>query len=176
MRRSALLSFMLLLVFSCKPANNDEQQERVDYFDIKRYFEAEIARLGKLRPVVEKTVGINGVLETRQINVENWKQELSAFSDAEINRASWKGLFVVSKTDTTETYSSDNEKVPVQQVKISLRKGEVYKLLIVVRNTNMLYTSADSLTYYPGKFYLVKKQQNIRFLAKKNFVIEGKFR
>jgi hypothetical protein len=175
MRKHALLALMLLVICSCEPAI-DNSNSTAGYFDIKGYFEQETARLAKLKPTVEKTVGVNGVLERKTISIADWQHELGAFSDAEINRASWKGLFVASKTDTTQKYSSNNGKVSVREVIVSLRKGKVYKIFIVLRNKNLLYTSVDSLTYCANRFYLVKKQQNIRFLSNKSYSILGKFK
>jgi hypothetical protein len=175
MRRHALSALMLLVICSCKPTI-DNQNSTAEYFDLKGYFEQETARISKLKPNVEKTVGVNGVLERKTISITNWQHELSAFSDAEINRASWKGLFVASKTDTTQTYLSYNDKVPVREVIVSLRNGKVYKIFIVLRNKNLLYTSVDSLTYCADSYYLVKKQQNIRFLSNKSYLILGKFK
>ncbi|MEJ7558520.1 MAG: hypothetical protein WKF66_09455 [Pedobacter sp.] len=170
------LLLIFLLVCSCKPAINEEQIGQANYFDIKGYFETEIARLSKVKPRIIKSVEVNGVLEKKTVLVTNWKQELSIFSDAEINRVSWKGLFTVSKNDTKQTYLSNNEKVPVKAIEVSLSNGKVNKILIVIRNANLLYTSVDSLIYVPNRSYLIKKRQSIRFFSDKNFLVEGKFR
>ncbi|MFP5081958.1 hypothetical protein [Pedobacter sp. JCM 36344] len=177
MRKNALFPLTLLfLICSCKSPTDKEQISKSEYFDIKGYFEAEISRVSKLKPSIKKTVAVNGILETKTIKIKDWKHELSAFSDADINRASWKGLFIVSKMDTMETYLSENDKVTVREVTVKLRKGQVYKISIVIQNKNMLYDSVDSLIYVADSLYRVKKQQNIKFLSTKNYLIEGKFK
>lgn len=171
----AVLVF-LLFICSCKPAINEQQNISTEYFDVKRYFDVEIARLSKLQPTIKKTVDVSGESETKAIKIKDWKHELSAFNDAEINRASWKGLFVVSKKENVQTYISNDEKVPVKEVELTLVKGKIEKILIIIQNKNILYTSIDSLTYCTDSIYQVKKQQNIRFLSNKNYLIEGKFK
>ncbi|MBC7567524.1 MAG: hypothetical protein H7223_11240 [Pedobacter sp.] len=176
MRNNALFPLTLLFfICSCKSPADKERFSKFQYFDIKGYFEAEISRLSKLNPSIRKTVAVNGIFETKTIKIKDWKHELSAFSDADINRASWKGLFLVSKTDTVETYLSENDKVAVREVRANLRKGQIYKISIIIQNKNVLYSSVDSLIYCADSFYLVKKQQNIKFLSTKNYLIEGKF-
>jgi hypothetical protein len=177
MKRNTLPALIFLLfICSCNPAKNEQQKTGSEYFDVKGYFNVEIARLSKLQPIVKKTVAVNGESETKALKIKDWKHELSAFSEAEINRASWKGLFVVSKTENMQRYVSDDEKVPVKEIKIGLRKGKINKILVVIQNKNILYTSLDSLTYGVDSLYQVKKQQNIRFLSDKNYLIEGKFK
>jgi hypothetical protein len=177
MRENTLLGFtFLLFICSCKPAATEQQNTNSEYFDIKGYFDKEIARLSKLQPTIKKTVAVNNELETKALKIKDWKQELTAFSEAEINRASWKGLFAVSKTDSVQRYLSNNEKVPVKEITISSNKGEIKKILVVIQNKNILYTSLDSLTYCIDSLYQVKKQQNIRFLSDKNYLIEGRFK
>jgi hypothetical protein len=153
-----------------------EQITKSEYFDVKKYFETEIARLSNSKPSIQKTVGVNGELETKSIIISDWAHELSAFRDAEINRVSWKGLFTVSKDDRIQTYRSQNDKVPVKELKVTLRSGKVHEILIVIQNKNILYNSSDTLTYVANAMYRVKKQQNIRFLSHKNYLIEGKFK
>ncbi|RZJ99793.1 MAG: hypothetical protein EOO43_25830 [Flavobacterium sp.] len=75
-----------------------------------------------------------------------------------------------------QTYISNDEKVPVKEVELTLVKGKIEKILIIIQNKNILYTSIDSLTYCTDSIYQVKKQQNIRFLSNKNYLIEGKFK
>lgn len=146
------------------------------YFDIKEYFAKEAVRLEKKNPLVHKTVMVNDTSEGKAIKIENWEKELSIFSDADINRSSWKGQFQKKETKDGEVYTSDNEKVPVKEVTIYKRKNLVYGLQILIKNTNSLYTSADTLTYYPDSIYEIRKTQHIRLLSEKNYRITGKFK
>lgn len=171
--RAALI--FSLFICSCKPAANEQRNTDSEYFDVKGYFDLEVARLSKLQPTIQKTVAVNGEAETKAIKITDWKHELSAFNDAEINRASWKGLFSVSKKENENVYTSNDKKVPVKKLKVVLVKGRINRISIIIQNSNILYNSIDTLTYCTDSLYQVKKQQNIRFLSNKNYLIEGKF-
>lgn len=169
---------LLLLAFMCSCNSPTPKGQNISsaYFDIKGYFDSETSRLSKLNPTIVKTVGINGSTESKSLKIKDWKSELSAFTDADINRASWKGLFEVSKSDTLIEYSTTNEKVPIRDVKLYLRKGKIDRIVVVKQNENYLYKSTDTLSYHSGSLYRIQKQQNIRFLSDKNYLIEGKIR
>lgn len=167
--------FLLLLSLGCINDTEVAQQRELTYFDIKGYFEGEVSRLNKVKPTISKSVEVNDSLERKQLKIADWQKELSIFSDADINRASWKGLFTVSKQQGSERYVSDNEKVPVKEIQITFDQKHLKSLLIIVKNSNSLYTSQDSLFYYPDSLYRVKKIQHIKLLKEKQYEISGRF-
>ena len=175
MKKKIWLSGILLVLYSCNPAAKN-QRNTLKYFDLKGYFEKEAARLTKNDPVFTKTVTVNGAAESKNTRIADWTKELSIFSDADINRNAWKGLFKITNTGDQEIYTSDQEKVPVKELRITKRKGVVYHINILVKNTNMLYSSTDTLSYYPDSLYQVKKKQQIKLLAEKKYTITGKFK
>ncbi|MNT73709.1 hypothetical protein D3C72_2124500 [compost metagenome] len=118
---------------------------------------------------------VNESSETKNIRVADWAKELSVFSEADINRSAWKGLFHIEKNKEQEVYSSDDKKVPVKEVLITKTGGKVQGIKILIRTSNMLYSSADTLSYYPDSLYQIKKKQEIRLLSEKNYIITGKF-
>lgn len=171
-----ICGFLLLLCYSCGDPTVAGQKNAHTYFNLKGYIEQESGRLGRSNPTVQKTVMVNDSSESKEIKIQDWKKELSVFSDADMNRAAWKGLFQVKKSGEQEVYTSDHKKVPVKEVVIIRRNGQLYGLQIFIRNSNTLYTSADTLSYYPDSLYEVKKTQNIRLLSTKNYRITGKFK
>ncbi|NQX37245.1 hypothetical protein SAMN05421820_103787 [Pedobacter steynii] len=171
-----LCGFLLLLCYSCGDSTVAGQKNAHIYFDLKGYIEQESNRLNRSNPSVHKTVMVNDSSESKEIKIKDWKKELSAFSDADMNRAAWKGLFQVKKSGEKEMYTSDHKKVPVKELIITRRSGQLYGLQLFIRNSNTLYTSADTLSYYPDSLYEVKKTQNIRLLSTKNYRITGKFK
>lgn len=175
MRKTFWLLGAVLTFYSCNPAVKS-QNDALNYFDIKGYFKKEASRLNKSNPLLAKTVEVNGAAETKKIHIPNWEKELSIFSDSEINRSAWKGLFSTNKTSEQELYTSDNKKVPVKEVFITKRDGRVYGIRILVKNSNMLYSSADTLSYYPDSLYQINKNQHIKLMAKKNYSITGRFK
>lgn len=177
MRYNLLLcGLLLLLCYGCGDPIEASQKKVHTYFDLKGFFEKERARLSQSNPLILKTVMVNDSAESKQIRIADWKKELSAFSDADMNRAAWKGLFQVRKTASGVSYTADSKKVPVKEVLVMQRNGKLYGLQILIRNANTLYTSSDTLSYYPDSLYEVKKSQNIRLLSEKKYQITGKFK
>lgn len=175
MRKMLLLPAALLFFYGCKPPK-EEQKRSLNYFDLKGYFAKEAVRLNKNNPGVTKTVVVNGASETKQIMLADWQKELAAFSDVDINRSAWAGLFSVKKDNDHELYTSDDEKVPVKEVLLFKKNKKLYGIRVLVKNTNILYSSSDTLSYYPDSIYEVKKKQHIKLLAEKNYSITGKFK
>ncbi|TKC56591.1 hypothetical protein FBD94_23040 [Pedobacter hiemivivus] len=175
MRKTFWLLGILLTFYSCNPAVKS-QNGALNYFDIKGYFEKEALRLNKSNPLLTKSVEVNGAAETKKIHIPDWAKELSIFSDSEINRNAWKGLFSTDKTNEQELYTSANKKVPVKEVLITKKDGRVSGIRILVKNSNMLYSSADTLSYYPDSLYRINKKQHIKLMAEKNYGITGRFK
>ena len=168
---------VLLFLFGCQGQPEQKQKNELTYFDLKGYFEKEVSRLAKANPVVEKTVSVNESAETKKLRIADWKKELEIFTDADINKAAWKGMFKVSQQSGYQLYTSDDEKIPVKELRLFYTEAgkELRGLQIVIHNTNMLYTSSDTLAYYPDSLYQVKKSQDILLLSKKNYQIKAKF-
>lgn len=167
---------ILLFLLSCNAGTDQRQKNASRYFDLKGYFEKEANRLTKASSGVRKTVGINGSYETKTLKIADWKRELSSISNADINKASWRGAFRIIRSENKVTYRSDDKKVPVKELCIFYRDNIPSGFLVLIRNSNALYTSSDSLTYYPDSLYRIKRNQQIKFRSEKNYEITVKFR
>ncbi len=174
MKKNILIPFIVIAIYGCQRKEEPIVEKSLPYFDVKNYIDKEAARLQKIDRLILKKVEVNGSSETKLLKISNWKEELNIFSDSEINRASWNGLFKIEKTLDTFNYTSDNEKVPIKELKVVYKNNLVKGIVIVVKNTNMLYTSIDSLGYFADSIYVVKKLQNIKFLTNKSYLVTGK--
>jgi hypothetical protein len=175
MNKLILLLVLIILFTGCESTDRKELNTKKSYFDLQGYFTKEKLRLASKKPLVNKTVSVNGSSECKLIRMSDWKKELSAFTDADINKSSWEGLFQTSKSVRYEVYSSNDEKVPVKKVEVFKKNGVVKGLKILVINANTLYTSVDTLSYYPDSLYQIIKKQDIRFLSTKEYKITGRF-
>ncbi|WP_142529457.1 hypothetical protein [Pedobacter westerhofensis] len=137
--------------------------------------DGEVKRLEKLDPEIDKSVRVNNTEERKKLKIANWQKELSAFSEADINKSAWAGLFTSDQTSLSKTYTADNDKVPVKLLNIQYRAGKIFKIQILNSNSNSLYTSNDTLSYYPDSLYEIRKTQHIRLLNQKNYRISGRF-
>lgn len=173
MRKYAFL--MAVFLFSCGNPEQPKQETAGTYFDLKGYFNKEAQALNRRGPMVKKSVVVNDKAEEKQLKVTDWQKELSIFIDADINKPAWKGEFKVSNNTNGSTYRSNNDQVPVKQVDI-IRQGETVKwITILIHNSNYLYSSTDTLSYYPDSLYQIRKSQQIKLLSPKRYRITGTF-
>lgn len=169
-------SILFVLFFGACNSAAPKKQLPVSYFDLKGYIGTEVKRLHTLNPEIDKTVEVNKAEEQKKLKIADWQKELSVFSDADINKSAWQGLFKLVKTENLDTYTSDNEKVPVKSLKIIYKDGKVKGIKILISNANSLYTSNDTLSYFPDSLYEIKKTQHIKLLNEKNYRIIGKLK
>lgn len=170
------LLFLALAMFSCQQEKTTKAVASNTYFDLKGYFGKEINRYSMQKPMVEKTVAINGQAESKTLVIKDWPRELAVFIDADINRSSWKGAFKIQDSENETRYSTENEKIPVKNLIVSKNLGKVSKVEIIVANVNLLYHSNDTLTYYPDSLYQIVKQQKIKLMGIKRYKIVGKIK
>lgn len=169
-----VLPLLVLLFNSC--ISPQKKVLTSNYFDLKGYFEIEAARLQEANPSIRKTVFINGSSEEKQLHIENWKKEFSAFIDADINKAAWQGQFATEKKNDIEYYKAKKEEIPIQLLTIDYNKEErIRSIKISIRNKNILYTSVDELLYYPDSLYEITKSQAVRFRDVKSYKVKGVF-
>lgn len=161
---------------ACNSAPQKKQFSALRYFDLKGYIAKEAKRLNQLNPEIDKEVIVNKARERKKVKIADWQKELAIYADADINKSAWQGLFELHESKDSKTYLSDNEKVPVKSLKIKYRNGKLYNIEILIKTENLLYTSNDTLSYFPDSLYQVKKTQHIKLLNEKNYQITGKFR
>jgi len=162
-------------LISCNQEKESKVNTELLYFDIKGYFQKESIRLKKTNPVILKEVDIDGAKETKSLNIKDWEKEFSIFANADINKASWKGSFKIQKLHDGLIYTSSSKKIPVKSFRIDSFENKVKKIEIIISNKNILYTSGDTLLYYPDSLYLVKKHQKIKLLKEKKYQVKEIF-
>jgi len=176
MIKKRYIAVFAIALLSCNQRKAAEANTSFLYFDIKGYFGKEVARLQKLNSTVQKTVSVNGVTENKTTAITDWQKELAIFVNADINKTSWRGSFKIAKENGADVYTSDNKKIPVKKVVVEKRDLKVNKVEIIIDNKNILYQSQDTLTYYPDSLYQINKQQKIRLLKLKKYLIIGKLK
>lgn len=168
-------ALFLILLASCGRAEKQNAPSSAPYFDVQAYFNQEVKKLSTKNPVVHKTVVINGSTENKALKIADWNKELSSFIDADINKRAWEGEFKVQKTNHGLLYTSNNDKVPVKKLEIRKDKNGITSVTIILKNSNYLYSSADTLSYYPDSLYQIKKIQQIQLMSAKSYRISGAF-
>jgi hypothetical protein len=171
-----IVIFCLVIFGSSCTLKEQEKPSAPSYFDLERYFKAEAKRLAKASPQITKSVEVNGQVEQKILKISTWEKEFDSFISAGINKASWKGSFKIQKSSNLEIYLTENKKIPVKKLEIIYRNDKVYGIKIFITNTNSLYTSKDSLSYYPDSLYQINKTQQIKLMDEKKYIVTGRFK
>lgn len=169
------LGILAVIISACHPKNDENKVTSSSYFDVKSFFEKEATKLNQQKPTILKSVGKDEVVEQKRLKIKDWKKELKSFIDADINKASWQNEFQTSTTEEVTTYTSANDKISVKKLIVARQGDSVIYIKAIVNNINFLYTSKDTLTYYPGKFYEMRKSQKIKLFSAVSYQIKGLF-
>ncbi len=170
--RKINLALFILLLSSC--AQKPEQSvSNALYFDIDGYFNSEIKRLSKVNPKISKTVFVKNEGEHKVIQIRDWKAELAVFKEADINKSSWSGEFNVKHQANLTSYTTANANIATKKVVIERTNEKISAVKIFKATDNYLYTSADTLFYYPDSLYLITSYQKVKLLSAKNYSATG---
>jgi hypothetical protein len=164
----------ILFMAACKPEIKDNGG--LKYFDLKKYFTDEAARLAKLHPHIYKTVNYNNKPENKTILIKNWKRELGLFIESDINKPSWKDSYRVSTKHDSVMYTATDTALRTRNILIVLKNKKVNFIEINNLTKNLLYQTTDHLTYYPDSVYRIEKHQSVKVLGGNNYQITGKFK
>lgn len=169
------LGVFILFLFSCAQQES-KQLDTPIYFDLSKYFNQEAARLQKGNPTIIKSVTALAKAEQKATKITDWKTELASFSNADINKASWKGEFTETNNTGNVSYATTNPKIPIKKIEIVSINNKVKSVKIFKATKNYLYTSKDTLIYYPDSLYFIQNLQNIKLLGDKKYQVTGKFK
>lgn len=169
------LGVFVLSIFSCAQQESKQPNTPI-YFDVEGYFASEINRLQKINPIVIKEVIAKGKSEQKSIKIADWKIEIASFSNADINKSSWQGEFTEAITGNNISYTTNNPKIPIKRIEIIKTDNKIKAIQIFKLNENSLYTSTDTLLYFPDSLYLVQSQQKIKLLSLKKYQVVGKLK
>jgi hypothetical protein len=169
------LGLCCITLNGCQPAENSSASS-VKYFDLKKYFTDEAARLTKKNAPIFKTVTYNGKPESKNILIKNWKRELDLFIGSDINKPAWKDGYKVAQNNDSIVYDAIDTSLHTRHIAISLKANKVTGVSISNITKNMLYKTSEKLNYYPDSVYLIEKHQAVKLLGANNYQITGKFK
>lgn len=176
-KNRSVFRFVLLIfagsLASCKP---DVQQNTNTYFNLNTYFKQETQKLAKADFTVVKTVSRNGQVETKSLKIANWPQELSLFSESDINKPSWKNSYRITSSENYTIYKALEPDLRTQEIIIKKVSKKITLVMIYNVVNNRLFQTKEKLTYYPDSLYIIRRKQNVRFLGVNDYLIEGKLK
>lgn len=169
MFRSLLFSllFFSFLNSGCDSAKEKKEMQK-SYFDLPAFFEKEIKMLMKQNPGIEKKINKDGETETKILESIDWKKELAAFVDVDINKPSWIRSFSVDTLFLTSenfeiTYVSLEKGIPIKQVKLLFENNSCSFVQINKKRDNTLFSSFQELAYKTGEGYKINGYQKVKF-------------
>lgn len=152
-----------------------------NYYDLPSFFAEEIANLQAKGQWVRKHVTKDGHSHIIERGNIDWKEELDAFKEADINRPAWRGQFKVDSISLERvfviTYKTINKEIPVKNVVVTIDKETNQCLQITVdrRTENFLYSSDQSLYFTTGEGYMMKGKLSVTMLFDSEYSIESEF-
>jgi hypothetical protein len=175
-----VLMLGLLLVF-CLPACKPDVKETgaaLAYFDVKGYFEKDSSVLQKKNWPVAKTVIHNGISESKTVHIADWGKELNFFIASDINKPAWRNSYLVVNNNDFITYTAKTPDLEMRHmvIKKSKEKGNIEYIVIFNKTENILYQTAEKLTYYPDSLYQIEKRQHVRLMGNNYYKIVGKIK
>lgn len=175
--KSSTFRFAVVGVFSffasCKP---EVQQSKNSYFDLTSYFASETKKLTNANFNVVKTVSRNGDAEIKTVKIDNWPDELSVFSESNINKTSWRNSYKTISSGEITIYKALEPDLKTREIVLKKVNNKVVYLMIFNVINNSLFQAKEKLTYYPDSLYSIRRKQHVRFLGTNDYWIEGKIK
>lgn len=177
--------FLLLTTNACHyfKLPNTAENSASEYFGLQSYFKNEVNILQNMYNRCSKTVFLNSQRQNREVHNIKWERELALFTDTDLNKPAWRGLFEVS-TQANDSikivnYKATNKNIPLQLVTLSYYKSfsEEKPLMVYIKNHthNPIYETTEYLYYNAKKGYTIENQQDVLFVGKNTYKIEGNF-
>ncbi len=167
---------LIAALTACKSADQAPDIKNT-YFDIRGFFTSEASRLSASKPMVAKMITDDSTSEKKNIRIANWQNELALFSASDINKPSWRDSYGVTQEANITTYTALEEGLRTRLISIKKNtSGKTVLIRIHNKTSNLLYSSEESLEYFPDSLYRIEKYQDIKLLGAHRYVIEAKFR
>lgn len=159
---------------ACNSQSERKQAEDQQYVNLPEYFNNEISRLNGLKPTILKTVVKDSISESKKVRVTDWERELSSFTNIDLNKPAYQGLFEKDSSDHRATYISNDPQIDIQQVTVDYEPdGTPFSFLIKRKVDNTLYETSEILSYNKKEGYSIEKKQHILLLGDKFYFIKG---
>lgn len=118
---------------------------------------------------LKKTVIVNGNAETQIIETPDWKQELSLFLSADINKPAWLDKYKEYVQNEKQIIEATDDKLIIKKVIIDKKNIEIFK-----EKSNLLYSSKEQLKWNESeKSYSIITDRKVIFGEWNHIEIKG---
>lgn len=162
-----LLSFSF---FSCQQNSASSQTastQAIPFFNLKSFFDTEINTKLKNYKLVKKTVTINGRVETKNIEIMDWHEELSSFYNADINKPAWRDKYQLIErpfgaNGTVRTFQTNEKHLKTKQLSVIQDDStKDFKINIITSDKTAVTQSDTQLLYDVNSGYTISTQQKL---------------
>ena len=171
-----------LLFFSACVSTDINPPATNGFFDLSDFMDQEIkvkkSQLKKLR----KTISLDGVTETKELDIFDFEKETELFRAADINKVAWldryatDSIFYKNGPLKKLIYKSKTDDLRTKKMIIHFdTKNTVDSILIEQSGTSVLAKSVQNLLYLPASGYRIENQQDITALDPHKLVVDVAF-
>lgn len=178
-----LLFLLGLFLVACNASSSEDEGTLVDspFYDLKTFFNGEIERLTKEQPNVLKRVAIQEKKEEKQFDQLNYKQELQAFVDADINKVAWFDRYEIDSIQENQslkqlTYTAKSPKLKTRSIQITFDDQQaIQEVKMAIGTENQVAGSKKELTYTTNQGYKIETVQSLIGSTDKTVSLEVRF-
>lgn len=159
---------LIALVTACSPAEQRENSQ-LPYFDLSGYIH-EISTDSQ-RYQVEKSISINGIVETQKIdNYPLWK-DIEDFDAYDINRPALYDKYRIDTSQTGNmreiTYHPLDDQLKVRLLKVSYQEDDLTSIQVKTATKSFLDDVQLTINWKPKEGYSLSRQSD-KVLGKKS--------
>ena len=170
------VGFCLLLTSCQTPDKTPEQGDRGPYINLDSIFTVQLDKLIQTNAVLTKKLTIGEQTEVIVLDTADFKTEMEAFLELDINKPAWDGAFAITSVseqgETIKTYTALKKEIPIKQVQIIEVNGLIKRIEANVQRGSLISSSQKHLWYEIGKAYGMELSQNMIGLDSKDFKVE----
>ena len=178
---------MLGLLFSC---TEGEKQPLANPTQIDKYFPLKALVVEQLEALdgkeVQKETFINGEKETNTVTLdqEQWRKELDAFIQADINKAANSTAYEIQENGSEKVYLLKPEAIGnIKELRVNYQSPEhnhLKEVTFLAKSENLFYESSTQGRLHIDEStghitaYSVEGSQKVWFLSPNKITVEGK--
>lgn len=134
------------------------------FFDVKTYFEEQIAKMKSVQPSILKKVTIGDQTEEKTISDIDFEKELKIFQDSDINRPTWLDKYTIDSifeqgTLAAVAYTAIDTSLNTRFLKVSFLGQEVDTVRIRNQTHSPIADTRQDLQYCPNRSYAIYSTQ-----------------
>ncbi|CAH1001519.1 hypothetical protein LEM8419_02422 [Neolewinella maritima] len=162
-----LLCFPLLT--GCYADELQQDMEREPFFDLAGYIDAQVDSLTALDPTVRKTIVLNGVEESKELDDLRFATDLRLFREADINKPAWLDKYTLAEEEAqgggaqVRVYTATDSSMQTRQLEVTLIDDRPTKIVVLRKTGTVLSDGTHRLTYDPALGYDIRTEQVNRF-------------